>query len=386
MITTIYKEPDINTFWQKLTFNIAVSDWIQDTATQIYYYNYTNAALTSTSTSFVSYDASAANNFTADITIEENSNGSITFWTEAIPTGTITGTIKVLDKMRGKLILEVNGNSTAYSTTSQLFTALGAVNSITTNNTTYSPSNGGNVTLPSTGQSWRDIEVNVQYDMWNQVSGTNDYTYTYEDESITSTTEFTILADKTVSGVAGNGEMVLTTSDLIQGETIHIIIRITTTGINVSSTNFTLESIGMLDLIYPIGSIYLSLNEINPRYLLGGYWTKLEDRFLLGAGNNYLAATTGGNSTHTLTMTEMPSHTHGWYGTQQCTLSGSASVTAAIFGQSDASALINQGKGPQPAGGNASNNNETDSFSIMPPYLAVYMWKRVGEDEALGNG
>ena len=38
--------------------------------------------------------------------------------------------------------------------------------------------------------------------------------------------------------------------------------------------------------IYPIGSIYLSINETNPSILSGiGKWELLKDRFLIGAGN-----------------------------------------------------------------------------------------------------
>ena len=39
-----------------------------------------------------------------------------------------------------------------------------------------------------------------------------------------------------------------------------------------------------LDLIYPVGSIYMSVNDTNPKVLFGGQWEKIEGRFLLGSG------------------------------------------------------------------------------------------------------
>ena len=67
----------------------------------------------------------------------------------------------------------------------------------------------------------------------------------------------------------------------------------------------------IFDLIYPVGSIYMSVNNTNPSILFGGTWTQIQDRFLLAAGGTYTNGNTGGEATHTLTTTEMPSHAHG---------------------------------------------------------------------------
>lgn len=118
----------------------------------------------------------------------------------------------------------------------------------------------------------------------------------------------------------------------------------------------------LLLTIYPIGSIYMSTNNTSPATLFGGTWEQIQDRFLLAAGSSYAAGTTGGEVNHTLTISEMPNHSHyythrlvgsgvgerGWdneYGGQMYT-----GTTSAV-------------------GGGAAHNN-------MPPYLAVYMWKR----------
>ena len=61
---------------------------------------------------------------------------------------------------------------------------------------------------------------------------------------------------------------------------------------------------------FPIGSIYLSVNSTSPASLFGGTWEKIKDKFLLASGDTYSAGATGGEATHTLTIEEMPSHSH----------------------------------------------------------------------------
>lgn len=41
----------------------------------------------------------------------------------------------------------------------------------------------------------------------------------------------------------------------------------------------------LIDLIYPVGSVYLTINDINPSLIFGGTWEKIEDKFLIGAGS-----------------------------------------------------------------------------------------------------
>ena len=120
----------------------------------------------------------------------------------------------------------------------------------------------------------------------------------------------------------------------------------------------------LLDKIYPIGSIYMSVNNTSPASFLGGTWTQLKDRFLLGAGDTYSAGATGGSATHTLTVDEIPSHKHSTYivGAQSGEWKGFAGGSAMTYAQWNSSYGGN-------TGGGAAHNN-------MPPYLAVYMWKR----------
>ena len=68
----------------------------------------------------------------------------------------------------------------------------------------------------------------------------------------------------------------------------------------------------LLNLVYPIGSIYLSSNNTNPGTLFGGTWVQIKDRFILTAGDSYSNGATGGAATVTLTVSNMPSHSHSF--------------------------------------------------------------------------
>lgn len=120
------------------------------------------------------------------------------------------------------------------------------------------------------------------------------------------------------------------------------------------------DKIAILNNIYPVGSIYMSVNSTSPATYFGGTWARIQDTFLLAAGSSYAAGATGGEATHTLTVDEMPSHRHS---ESQC-----KSVSNQINGGSYSSGDPTSGYTGYAGGGKAHNN--------MPPYLAVYVWKR----------
>ena len=66
----------------------------------------------------------------------------------------------------------------------------------------------------------------------------------------------------------------------------------------------------LLDAVYPIGSIYQAYNSTSPASRFGGTWSAIQDKFLLGIGDDYSTVTTGGEATHTLSVSEMPTHQH----------------------------------------------------------------------------
>ena len=57
---------------------------------------------------------------------------------------------------------------------------------------------------------------------------------------------------------------------------------------------------------YPVGSIYMSVNNINPANFFGGKWEQIKDRFLLACGSTYSNGSTGGEAIHQLTVDELP--------------------------------------------------------------------------------
>ena len=81
--------------------------------------------------------------------------------------------------------------------------------------------------------------------------------------------------------------------------------------VNSISTNNTSDHI-TFDSIYPVGAIYISVDNKNPNTLFGGVWEQIQDRFLLAAGSTYQAASTGGESKVALKIDEMPEHAHIW--------------------------------------------------------------------------
>lgn len=137
---------------------------------------------------------------------------------------------------------------------------------------------------------------------------------------------------------------------------------INATNLNQLQTNVETAIEDIFNRIYPIGSIYTSVNSINPHELFGGTWEQIKDKFLLSAGDTYSAGSTGGEATHTLTINELPEHNHAIYIDEPGT-GGKWGPTGSV--QQSTSKFTSTGN----AGVNQPHNN-------MPPYLAVYMWKR----------
>ena len=134
-----------------------------------------------------------------------------------------------------------------------------------------------------------------------------------------------------------------------------------------------ISGVKIVDLIYPVGSIYISTSATNPAVLFGGTWSQIKDAFLLSAGDTYTAGDTGGTETVTLTEDEIPAHGHymgagAWSG-NAAPLTSNASN--ALFGPYDYGTNHTGAKNSktQNAGGGQAHNN-------MPPYLVVYVWQR----------
>ena len=86
----------------------------------------------------------------------------------------------------------------------------------------------------------------------------------------------------------------------------------------------------IVDFVYPVGSIYMSTNNVDPGALFGGTWQAIEGKFLLSKDSSHTAGSEGGAasvsytpagtnkngsvSNHTLTTAQIPVHNHTFTG------------------------------------------------------------------------
>ena len=230
----------------------------------------------------------------------------------------------------------------------------------------------------------------------------------------------------------------LTSGDIFDGASVddmplyHVLITDTV----ITSVTPVFEVLNSLDevdqvisKVYPVGSIYMSVNDTDPGTLFGGTWQQIQGKFLLGASSGHSAGSTGGAETVTLSAGNIPAHTHtipdhthtvpnhihtvpahthtatastagvhshnirrtmnAASGSARYAFEGSANVfkptldagahthtitvaSKAAF-NTTSSGTCTTGSG---GSGNTGSTGSGSAVGIMPPYLAVYMWKR----------
>lgn len=134
--------------------------------------------------------------------------------------------------------------------------------------------------------------------------------------------------------------------------------------------------------MYPVGSVYITYNNVNPGTFLGGTWKRFgQGRTLVGEGTgndgstsmSFTANSTGGEYKHKLTVDEMPNHKHAVY-IQNTTSNPQVNApkwTVALPNSWKQYASDTKLFGPSTGnvGGDASHNN-------IQPYITVYFWRR----------
>ena len=150
------------------------------------------------------------------------------------------------------------------------------------------------------------------------------------------------------------------------------------------------------DMLYPLGSIYISVSGTNPSQLFGGTWVSFGmGRTLLGVGtveandNDHNGNVSdgekvisrveakGGEYAHTLSINEMPNHSHRTtigYARAYSNEKGFGLVKGTSNGFVDRVAIISPNYNYElpvgSVGGSVEHNN-------VQPYISVYMWKRI---------
>ena len=139
--------------------------------------------------------------------------------------------------------------------------------------------------------------------------------------------------------------------------------------------NLVINGIDLLDLIYPIGSIFETTKQyFDPNTAFNGTWTRIKGKVLVGVDENdtdFASSTlSGGEKTHTLIVAEIPAHNHAIRTADgQATLSGWTNSNQVQRTGSSYDIENNSGSQIKNAGGGGPHNN-------LQPYYTVYMWER----------
>lgn len=139
----------------------------------------------------------------------------------------------------------------------------------------------------------------------------------------------------------------------------------------------------LFDKIYPIGSIYMSMNSTDPSILFGGTWQQIKDTFLLACGDTYNSDGDVATAQHGSADATLVSHQHGTSnsgeyfvtsesdGANNTRVTYSSSGNRYVDGMTTSSTPFHHRVGTGYVGSSGTGKN-------MPPYIAVYMWKRTG--------
>lgn len=203
------------------------------------------------------------------------------------------------------------------------------------------------------------------------------FQYSQDASTLIERGSFVVVQGAETSGAPSDPE--LTQADLLSNEAVFdqmAMWRVSVSGGTIAAPERVFDLFNSANKSRPVGSLYFSEDPTSPAELFGGTWTRIKDVFPLAAGDIYDVGDSGGEATHTLKLSEMPTHTHNmrysydasskqWLdGYLYMPTKADDSYSTNTEGSNNTNVII------QSAGGGEAHNN-------MPPYLAVYVWKRI---------
>lgn len=156
----------------------------------------------------------------------------------------------------------------------------------------------------------------------------------------------------------------------------------------IDSTGIVHNKKILADILYPVGSIYLSVNSTSPADLFGGTWEQITNKFLYctttsnttGGSNSVEYTPTGNINGHTLTIDEIPSHTHkvdryDSVGLNNHPISSGNNYQGICAEGSPSARMTTTGAGGGKAHGHGFTGTKA-TINTMPAYYTVYCWRR----------
>lgn len=144
--------------------------------------------------------------------------------------------------------------------------------------------------------------------------------------------------------------------------------------------------VNILDLAYPVGSVYITTSTTSPASTLGGTWSAVSGRFLYGHSSN-TPKTTGGSSTHNhkykiamglfYRVAVYPYYVYDYSASEWVKCDGdSISAVEDTTGYSVNSILSDSFSSNGYTLNFPSAEGVSSSTSHLPPYYTVRMWVR----------
>lgn len=131
--------------------------------------------------------------------------------------------------------------------------------------------------------------------------------------------------------------------------------------------------VNLLDIVYPIGSVYISFNSTSPATIIGGTWELLNNVFLYGTSGTI--GVKGGEANHVLTEKEMPKHNHALK--IAVTWGGNAGTYRSVVAtNSDFWKSGDIDHGTYDSNNSTSFAGAGQQHNNMPPYITCRMYKR----------